>query len=136
MCSTPRAARKEEAKSTFSPQISCSHIHVCCLGHAASAGEAVRHQDGSCLHSLATFGRHLTRSHVGGVQKGLCTWLFRDLWVLRGSSALIQFIPWTPKSLEPLSRMEAAASAALPSLRSPSTNSCVYSSYEHHNLVL
>lgn len=41
MCSTPRAARKVEAKSTFPPWLSCSQIHVCCLEHAASAGEGV-----------------------------------------------------------------------------------------------
>lgn len=51
-----------------------------------------------------TFGRSLGGFPFDGVKKGLCARLFRDLWDLRGSSALIQFIPLTPKSLETISR--------------------------------
>lgn len=90
---------------------------------------------------LQTQHRCLGRFHFDGVRKGLHAWLFRDLWDLRGSSALIQFIPLTAKSLETISRYRvsrfcSSSPSACPSLWSPSTSSRVYSSYEHHDLVL
>ena len=56
------------------------------------------------LVQWAPLVRRLGRFHFDGVKKGLRAWLFRDLWDLGGSSALTQFIPLTPKSLETVSR--------------------------------
>lgn len=81
----PSGRQEGGTKSTLPPQLLHSQIHVFCFGHAASAGEGVGAPGWLLPSCFGYFRRHLTHSRFGGVQKGLCTWLFRDLWVLRGS---------------------------------------------------